>query len=183
MIWYLFCGLLTCSLLIGQFSVVQPRDGNELLFLLFGLKQCSNSSEFEEGELKISLQISWGLIWSGLTVTYVYIYIVICKYIKTNVLIIHSKGIWKEIISAKIEKIGWQITMATLMQPLHYDFWCLAAKNNSFTHAAAPPSNLDAAITVRSAEIELQNTIECAQLQLQDRTSVPKQKKQFWSIF
>ena len=113
----------------------------------------------------------------------IYIYIVICKYIKTNVLIIHSKGIWKEIISAKIEKIGWQITMATLMQPLHYDFWCLAAKNNSFTHAAAPPSNLDAAITVRSAEIELQNTIECAQLQLQDRTSVPKQKNNFEAFF
>ena len=32
--------------------VVQPRDGNELLFLLFGLKQCSNSSEMKEGELQ-----------------------------------------------------------------------------------------------------------------------------------
>ena len=35
-----------------------------------------------------------------------------------------------------------------------------AAKENSITHAAAAPSNLDAAITVRSAETELQNTIE-----------------------
>ena len=35
-----------------------------------------------------------------------------------------------------------------------------AAKDNSITHAAAARSNLDAAITMRSAEIELQNTIE-----------------------
>ena len=33
-------------------------------------------------------------------------------------------------------------------------------KNNSITHAAAAPSNLDAAITMRSAKTELQNTIE-----------------------
>ena len=35
-----------------------------------------------------------------------------------------------------------------------------AAKENSITHAAAAPSNLDAAITVRPAETELQSTIE-----------------------
>jgi len=35
-----------------------------------------------------------------------------------------------------------------------------AAKDNSITHAAAARSNLDAAITMRSAEAELQNTIE-----------------------
>jgi len=35
-----------------------------------------------------------------------------------------------------------------------------AAKDNSMTHAGAVPSNLDAAITMRSAEAELQNTIE-----------------------
>ena len=35
-----------------------------------------------------------------------------------------------------------------------------AAKDNSITHAAAAPSNLDAATTMRSAKTELQNTIE-----------------------
>ena len=34
------------------------------------------------------------------------------------------------------------------------------SKDNSIAHAAAAPSNLDAAITMRSAETELQNTIE-----------------------
>ena len=37
------------------------------------------------------------------------------------------------------------------MQPLHYDLRCPAAKDNSITHAAVAPSNLDAAITMRSA--------------------------------
>ena len=46
------------------------------------------------------------------------------------------------------------------MQPLQYDLRSPAAKNNSITHAAAAPSNLDAAITMRSAKTELQNTIE-----------------------
>ena len=46
------------------------------------------------------------------------------------------------------------------MQPLQYDLQCSAAKDNSITHAAAARSNLDAAITIRSAETELQNTIE-----------------------
>jgi len=46
------------------------------------------------------------------------------------------------------------------MQPLQYDLRCPAAKDNSITHAAAAPSNLDADIAVRSAEIELQETIE-----------------------
>ena len=44
------------------------------------------------------------------------------------------------------------------MQPLQYDLRCSAAKDNSSTHAAAAPSNLDAATTMRSAETELQNT-------------------------
>ena len=42
------------------------------------------------------------------------------------------------------------------MQPLQYDLRCSAAKDNSITHAAAAPSNLDAATTMRSAETELQ---------------------------
>ena len=46
------------------------------------------------------------------------------------------------------------------MQPLQYDLRCSAAKHNSITHAAAAPSNLDAATTMRSADTELQNTIE-----------------------
>ena len=33
-------------------------------------------------------------------------------------------------------------------------------EDNSITHAAAAPSNLDAATTMRSAATELQNTIE-----------------------
>ena len=55
------------------------------------------------------------------------------------------------------------ITVAALMHPLQYDLRSSAAKDNSITHAAAAPSNLDAAIPMRSAETELQNTIElCA---------------------
>ena len=46
------------------------------------------------------------------------------------------------------------------MQPLQYDLRCSAAKDNSITHAAAAPSNLDAATTMRSADTELQNTKE-----------------------
>jgi len=46
------------------------------------------------------------------------------------------------------------------MQPLQYDLRCSAAKDNNITHAAAAPSNLDAATTMRSAATELQNTIE-----------------------
>ena len=46
------------------------------------------------------------------------------------------------------------------MQPFQYDLRSSAAKNNSITHAAAAPSNLDAATTMRSAETELQNAIE-----------------------
>ena len=46
------------------------------------------------------------------------------------------------------------------MQPLQYDLRDPAAKDNSITNAATARSNLDAAITMRSAEIEFQNTIE-----------------------
>ena len=46
------------------------------------------------------------------------------------------------------------------MQPLQDDLRDPAAKDNSIAHAATSRSNLDAAITVRSAETELQNTIE-----------------------
>ena len=46
------------------------------------------------------------------------------------------------------------------MQPLQYDLRDPAAKDNSITNAAKAGSNLDAAITMRSADTELQNTIE-----------------------
>ena len=66
----------------------------------------------------------------------------------------------RKITSAKIEKICWQITVAALTQPDQYYLQGPAAKDNSITHAAAARSNLDAVTTMRSAEIELQNTIE-----------------------
>ena len=59
-----------------------------------------------------------------------------------------------------MEKICWQITVAAFMQPLQYDLRSPAAKDNSITNAATARSNLDAAITMRSAETGLQNTIE-----------------------
>ena len=46
------------------------------------------------------------------------------------------------------------------MQPLQYNLRCPAAKDTSITHAAVAPSNHDAAITRRSADAELQNTLE-----------------------
>ena len=57
----------------------------------------------------------------------------------------------RKIANAKIEKIYWQITVAALLQPLQYYLRDPAARDNSITHAAAAPSNLDAATTVRSA--------------------------------
>ena len=66
----------------------------------------------------------------------------------------------RKITSAKFEKICWQITIGALMQPLQYDLRCLAAKDNSTTHIAAAPSNLDATITMRSAQTVLQKTKE-----------------------
>ena len=51
------------------------------------------------------------------------------------------------------------------MQPLQYDLRCPAAKDNSITHAAAVPGNLDAAITMRSAKTD------------HNRISTPKRKK------
>ena len=46
------------------------------------------------------------------------------------------------------------------MRPLQYDLRCPAAKDNGITHAAAAPSNLEAAITMQFAETELQSTME-----------------------
>ena len=46
------------------------------------------------------------------------------------------------------------------MQPFQYDLRCPAVKDNSVTHAAETPSNLDTVITLRSAQTEVQNTLE-----------------------
>ena len=51
-----------------------------------------------------------------------------------------------------MKKICWQITVAAFMQPLQYDLRSPAAKDNSITNAATARSNLDTAITMRSAE-------------------------------
>ena len=56
-----------------------------------------------------------------------------------------------------MEKICWQITVAALMHPLQYNLQSPAAKDNSITHAAAAPSNLDAAIPMRSATTASRN--------------------------
>ena len=58
------------------------------------------------------------------------------------------------------------------MQPLQYALRDPAAKDNSITHAAAARSNLDAAITMRSAVTELQNTIELRAMT--SETAAPK---------
>ena len=72
--------------------------------------------------------------------------------VKKKILKHFLKGILKrKTISAKIGKICWQIAIAAWMQPLQYDLQSSAAKDNNITHAAAAPSNLDAAITMRFA--------------------------------
>ena len=67
------------------------------------------------------------------------------------------------------------------MQPLQYYLRDPAAKDNSITHAAAARSNLDAAITIRFAQTELQNTIElratASEIAAPKPISTPKRKK------
>ena len=58
-----------------------------------------------------------------------------------------------------MEKICWQITIATLMHAFQYDLRSSAAKDNSTTHAATARSNLDAAITMRSDWVAKRNRI------------------------
>ena len=88
-----------------------------------------------------------------------------------------------------MEEICWQITVAAFMQPLQYDLRSPAAKDNSITHAAVARSNLDAAITMRSAKTELQNTIEL-RVATGSEIAGPKpdldaraKKRRFWSTF
>ena len=81
------------------------------------------------------------------------------------------------------------MTIAAWMQPLQYDLQSSAAKDNSITHAAAAPSNLDAATPMRSAETELQNTIELRAMASEIAAPKPdgsrrqSEKKRFWSSF
>ena len=90
--------------------------------------------------------------------------------------------------SAKMEKICWQITVAAFMQTLQYDLRDPAAKDNSITNAATARSNLDAAITMRSAETELQNTKELRATASEIVAPKPDldaraKKRRFWSTF
>ena len=94
----------------------------------------------------------------------------------------------RKITSAKMEKIYWQISVAAFMQPLQYDLRSRAAKDNSITNAATARSNLDAAITMRSAETELQNTIELRTTASEIVAPKPDldaraKKKRFWNTF
>ena len=94
----------------------------------------------------------------------------------------------RKITSAKMEKICWQITVAAFMQPLQYDLRSPAAKDNTITHAATAWSNLDTAITMRSAETELQNTIELRATASEIVAPKPDldaraKKRRFWSTF
>ena len=87
-----------------------------------------------------------------------------------------------------MEKICWQITVAAFMQPLQYDLRDPAAKDNSIANAATSRSNLDAAITMRSAETELQNTIELRATASEIVAPKPDldaraKKRRFWSTF
>ena len=70
---------------------------------------------------------------------------------KTDFEALFKKSFNRKITSAKIGRIRWQITLADMMQPFQYNLRCPAAKDNSITHAAVAPSNLHAAITMRSA--------------------------------
>ena len=87
-----------------------------------------------------------------------------------------------------MEKSCSQITVAAFMQPFQYDLRSPAAKDNSITHAATARSNLDAAITMRSAKTELQNTIELRATGSEIAGPKPDldaraKKRRFWSTF
>ena len=87
-----------------------------------------------------------------------------------------------------MEEICWQITVAAFMQPLQYDLRDPAAKDNIITNAATARSNLDAAITMRSAKAELQNTIELRTTGSEIAAAKPDldvkaYKSRFWNTF
>ena len=85
-----------------------------------------------------------------------------------------------------MEKICWQIHVAAFMQPVQDDLRDPAAKD--ITHAAKARSNLDAAIPMRSAETELQNTREIRAMASEIVAPKPDldaraKKRRFWSTF
>ena len=59
-----------------------------------------------------------------------------------------------------MEKICWQFTVAAFMQPLQYDLWSPAAKDNSITHAAKRESNTCNPIYIAGTILQLQITME-----------------------
>ena len=74
------------------------------------------------------------------------------------------------------------------MPPLQYDLRSPAAKDNRITHAAAATSNLDVATTMRSAEAELQKTIELRATASEIAAPKPDldakaKKRRFWKTF
>ena len=92
----------------------------------------------------------------------------------------------RKIISVKIEKICWQITFAALMQPFQYDLRSSAAKDNSITHAAAAPSNLDQCglqwLSCKTQSIELRATASETAAPKPDLDAKAK-KRRFCSTF
>ena len=67
--------------------------------------------------------------------------------LKKNILKHFSKGM--KMITVKIEKILWKVTVATLMQPLQYDLRRSAAEDNAITHAAAAAKKMHAATSLQ----------------------------------
>ena len=68
------------------------------------------------------------------------------------------------------------------MQPLQYYLRDPAAKDNSITHAAAARSNLDAAITLRSAETELELRVTASEIAApKPDLDAKATKRRFWS--
>ena len=76
-----------------------------------------------------------------------------------------------------------KITIAALMQPFQYDLQCPAGKNKRITHAAAAPSNLDPATTMRAAKTELQSTIELGATASEITTRRQRKKDDFEALY
>ena len=100
-----------------------------------------------------------------------------------------QKNVWKENpLAPKWKKSADKSLSQPSCQPLQYDLRSPAAKDNSIAHAAGARSNLDAAITMRSAETELQNTIELRATGSEIAAPKPDldartKSRRFWSTF
>ena len=93
-----------------------------------------------------------------------------------------EKDLWKENHKCQNwDNVLTKITIAALMQPFQYDLQCPAGKNKRITHAAAAPSNLDPATTMRAAKTELQSTIELGATASEITTRRQRKKRRFWS--